>query len=117
MGVLLMILLDEHMQLVHDEEQQPSDQLRESLIRCNSMCAYASKDLLYRFNDRGDLFVVSLSRPNFHSIAVKNWEREVFRRERRLALDNMVIRDIGCEQSRVYLDGFSFTVPTELLLR
>ena len=48
MGVLLMILLDEHMQLVHDEEQQPSGQLRESLIRCNSMCAYASKDLLYR---------------------------------------------------------------------
>ena len=112
-----MILLDENLKIVHDEVNEPGEKIRQSLIQCNAMCAYLGENILYRFNDRGDLFLVFLSKPKFHSVHLGRWDREVFRRERRLASDTMVVRDIGCEQSRIYLDDYSFVVPTELLLR
>lgn len=112
-----MILLDEHLTLVHDEDQEPSQGIRDSLCKCNMTCAYAGESVLYRFNDKGDLFIAFLSSPKFHSIHIRHWELQLFKRERRLATDKFVVRDVGCANSKVYLDDCSFTVPTELLLR
>lgn len=112
-----MILLDENQQLVYDCGQRPSGRTRETLIQANATCFYASQDVLYRFNDKGTLFLISLSRPLFHSLHVKKWERELFQRERRVATDDAVIRDVGCGKSCVYMDGHSFYIPTELMFR
>lgn len=112
-----MILLDEHLALVHDEEAEPSEAIRTSLMECGAVCTYAEPDILYRFDDKDVLFVASLSRPKFHTVSFDRWDRKSFQRSRRLATDQLVVRDIGCEKSMVYLDDYSFTIPTELLLR
>lgn len=112
-----MILLDEHQSVVHDEETEPSGAIKASLLKCNVMCAYADESLLYRFNNKGDLFLVSLSRPKFHTAHLSAWDLANFKKEHRVATEKFVVRDIGCGRSCVYLDAYSFYVPTELLLR
>lgn len=112
-----MILLDEHYQVVHDEDTTPSEKLVESLHLCNFQYAYADENTLYRFNTRGDLYIVSLMKPKFQSVAFKVGELEEFRAHKKVATEKYVARDVGCELTRLYLDDCSFTVPTELLLR
>lgn len=112
-----LILLDENLKLVHDESEEPSETIREALIKCRVMCVYADTNTLYRFTDKGELFLYSLSKPKFHSAVLNRWDLEVFKRERRLATESLVVRDLGCEKSQIYMDNCSFAVPTELLVR
>lgn len=117
MGVYLMILLDENLKIVHDEEEAPSEKIRESLIRNNATCFYASEDVLYHFCSNGSLSIYSLADTKIHAVTLSPYDLDFFRKERRVATGAAVVRDIGCEQSRVYLEDCSFSIPTELLFR
>lgn len=112
-----MTLLDQNQKLIHDEDNVPSEQIRTALVRTGAQCFYAGEDVLYRFNDKGTLFLYSLSRPKFHSVALSRSDLEFFKRDGRVANATAVVRDVGCQRSMVYLEGYSFYVPTELLLR
>ena len=117
MGVCLMILLDENLEIVHDEAEPPSDAIRESLIRSNAVCSYARKDILYRFCSNGSLSLYSLSDAKIRTVTLSAYDLAFFRKERRVATGTAIVRDIGCEQSRVYMEDCSFCIPTELLFR
>lgn len=112
-----MILLDENRQIVHDEDSPPSDSIKEALVNQNAMCFYANEDVLYHFYPDGSLSLFSLSRPKFHVVRLSRFDLDFFCKEGRVATKDVVVRDVGCERSMVYMEGYSFYVPTELLHR
>lgn len=49
------------------------------------------------------------------TITLKREELIQFHKNRRLATDTLVMRDIGCGLARIYTDTESFTIPMEKL--
>lgn len=112
-----MYLLDEHQQILYDGETAPGERLRSSILKSGMFYTHAAPQLLYRFSDEGDLYIVDTSQKKFCLVVLPRKALDTFKRQGRVATDSFVVRDTGCKQSRVYLDTYSFTVPTELLLR
>lgn len=113
-----MILLDVNGTMWCDDANWPSPEQEEILrrngavlVKCDNM------DVLYRFNDDGELIVYDVSGPQFHHVNISMFDRSVFKKKNEVYTSGAHILDVGADICRVLGDEFEFVIPKELLMR
>ena len=111
-----MIILTERGTVVHDTPHYDAVSI-EQVKAQGKVYKYCGDDILYRFDFATGLTIYKLTKPKFHVVHLSNEDLEAFKRQKRISTSDAVVRDIGCELACVYLDDYSFTVPTSLLYK